>query len=88
MFGNLQSDQNKLKRIFIESVLPEPLQPLQKIANNIWWSWNSDAIELFRSLQPDQWENLGYNPIAVMDTLTFERANQLRHGPKVYGAIE
>ena len=26
--------------------VPEPLAPLLKLANNLWWVWQPDAVEL------------------------------------------
>jgi starch phosphorylase len=63
MIGQLKDDQVKLKRIFIESQLPTALMPLKEIANNLWWSWTSDAIELFKTIDPEKWiTTYRYNP--------------------------
>ncbi len=69
----------KLKRIFVESKLPDELRPLKRMANNLWWSWNSEATELFRSIDPEKWESVHqYNPIALLeDGLSWEKAQQL-----------
>ncbi len=77
MIGQLKSDTFRLKRIFIESHLPDALQPLQEMAGNLWWSWNKDATELFRSILPEQWEEHQYNPIAVLGAILTERAQAL-----------
>ncbi|MCB0585800.1 MAG: alpha-glucan family phosphorylase [Phaeodactylibacter sp.] len=77
MIGQMKDNQMKLKRIFIESKLPEELAPLHELANNIWWSWNKDAIELFRSIDPANWKKYDYNPIAVLDNISVEKANKL-----------
>ncbi|MCB0598711.1 MAG: DUF3417 domain-containing protein, partial [Phaeodactylibacter sp.] len=44
MIGQMKDNKMKLKRIFIESKLPKELAPLHELANNLWWSWNKDAI--------------------------------------------
>jgi alpha-glucan phosphorylase-like protein len=77
MVEQLRDNPAKLKRIFIESRLPEELTPLQEIANNIWWSWHREAIDLFQSILPESWEALHFNPIYVLDQLGLERANGL-----------
>jgi len=77
MVGNLTQNNAKLKRIFIEPKLPEGLAPLLELANNLWWSWNHDAIDLFRTLDNDRLEALNYNPIALLDELSIERAEEL-----------
>ena len=77
MIGELKDNQVKLKRIFIESKLPEALQPLKTLANNLWWSWNKGAIALFESIDREQFIRLRYNPVALLEQLSVERANEL-----------
>ena len=77
MVGNLTQNGAKLKRIFIEPKLPEGLAPLMELANNLWWSWNHDAIDLFRAIDAERLEALNYNPLALLDELSIERAEEL-----------
>lgn len=77
MVDQIQDSSLKLKRIFIESRLPQQLLPLQDLAHNIWWCWHQEAIELFREADPQKWEALHYNPIAILDQLSVERVRDL-----------
>ncbi|MFN4254642.1 MAG: alpha-glucan family phosphorylase [Saprospiraceae bacterium] len=77
MVGNLTENNAKLKRVFIEPKLPEGLAPLTELAHNLWWSWNHDAIELFRGIHPQKFESLNFNPVALLDELGVERAQEL-----------
>lgn len=77
MVGNLTQDSAKLKRIFIEPKLPEGLAPLAELAQNIWWCWNHDAIELFQSIDLQKFIALQHNPLALLDELSIERAQEL-----------
>jgi len=43
------------------------------LANNLWWSWHPEVINLFRSLEPIRWRQLGHNPIALLKEYTPER---------------
>jgi starch phosphorylase len=45
---------------------------LWSLANNIWWSWDSDCISLFRDLNPTRWLQLNQNPIAVLSEMSAE----------------
>ncbi len=67
----------KLKRIFIQNQLPEVLAPLLRLSHNIWWSWNADAQELFRSIDPKRFVALNYNPVALLETLDPNRIQEL-----------
>lgn len=77
MVGNLTQNGAKLKRIFIEPKLPEELSPLHELAQNLWWSWNHEAVELFRSIDPAGFEAANYNPLALLDELSIEKATDL-----------
>lgn len=46
--------------------LPESINRLRELAYNLWFSWNYSAIELFRSINPDLWENVYHNPVQFL----------------------
>jgi len=61
-------------RTFVVSPsLPPNLQSLREIAYNLWWSWDRDAIELFRRLDRELWERTGHNPVKMLGELTQDR---------------
>ncbi|MBN2211089.1 MAG: alpha-glucan family phosphorylase [Sedimentisphaerales bacterium] len=63
-------------RTFVVSPsLPPKLQPLREVAYNLWWSWDRDAIELFRRLDRDLWERTGHNPVKMLGELSQDRLN-------------
>ena len=43
------------------------------LANNLWWSWRPEVINLFRDLDPIRWRQLDHNPIALLREFTPER---------------
>ncbi len=43
------------------------------LANNLWWAWHPDVINLFRDLDPIRWRQLDHNPIALLSEFTPER---------------
>ena len=77
MIGQLKDNKIQLKRIFIESKLPDALQPLKVLANNLWWSWNKEAIALFEYIDRDRYIELRYNPVALLEQLSPQRAEEL-----------
>jgi starch phosphorylase len=56
---------------------PKSLSFLEKLSQNLWWSWNLDAIELFRRIDPRLWEVSGHNPILFSTLLSKERLESL-----------
>ena len=61
----------------VQAELPAKLKPLEEIAKNLWWVWNSEAKALFRDLNPDLWRNTGENPVMVLQQLPFERLQEI-----------
>jgi len=46
--------------------LNELVAGLNKLARNLWWSWDQEAQDLFYQLSPRGWQNLFHNPVAVL----------------------
>ncbi|MGD8397396.1 MAG: alpha-glucan family phosphorylase [Anaerolineae bacterium] len=57
--------------------LSDQLEPLRNLAHNLWWTWNHEAIELFRRLDRDLWEETGHNPVRMLGTIRQERLAQV-----------
>lgn len=57
--------------------LPERLRPLQTLAYNMWWSWNTDAVALFRRINPDLFEALDHSPIRLLGATPQSRLEEL-----------
>jgi starch phosphorylase len=47
----------------LKEKLPERINRLEELANNLWWSWHPQARELFRSLDFPLWRLGGHNPV-------------------------
>jgi len=52
------------------------------LANNLWWSWHPEVINLFRSIDPIKWRESGHNPIALLKDFTPEEL-EIRAGEMV-----
>src|SRR5438309_11281794 len=39
---------------------------LNKLARNLWWTWDQEAQEIFQELSPRGWQNLYHNAVAVL----------------------
>ncbi|NBU69020.1 MAG: alpha-glucan family phosphorylase, partial [Verrucomicrobia bacterium] len=46
--------------------VPEGLESLRRIAFNLWFSWNFEALELFQELDPALWEECGHSPVKML----------------------
>src|SRR3954447_22985574 len=59
--------------------LPARLQALQKLAYNMWWCWNHEAVSLFRRMDPDLFEKVENSPVKLLSGIAQERLEQLHH---------
>lgn len=65
--------------VIIHRSIPERLRTLEELANNLWWCWNEEAVELFRSVDPLQWMQTRHNPIALLDKISLNRYKELEN---------
>ena len=65
------------KDVTVKSRIPEELKQLSEIARNIWWSWNYEATELFRDLDPELWKECGQNPVLLLERMSYEKLEAL-----------
>ena len=57
--------------------LPDKLKQLWDLAYNLWWCWNPEAIDLFRRMDRDLWEQVYHNPVAMLGIISPEQLEQL-----------
>ncbi|MEO8126934.1 MAG: alpha-glucan family phosphorylase [Bryobacteraceae bacterium] len=43
---------------------------LWALARNLWWSWDSDSVSLFRELDPVRFRQLNNNPVALLSEIS------------------
>ena len=65
------------KEVNVKSRIPEELSKLAELSRNIWWAWNHEARELFRDLDEDLFEEVGQNPVLLLERLSYERLEEL-----------
>lgn len=62
--------------------LPQSLHRLADLAYNYWWSWHSEAVALFSTLDPAAWERYAHNPVILLESLGFDRLTQMTCDPQ------
>lgn len=61
------------KTIFVHKNLPGRLSALDELSRNLWWSWNEDAGQLFRLVDPGLWGETGGNPVDFLEKVSYKR---------------
>ena len=65
------------REITVKSNLPESLTQLEALAQNIWWSWDSETKKLFREIERPLWRKAESNPIQLLNLLSYDRLVEL-----------
>ncbi|MBF2036066.1 MAG: alpha-glucan family phosphorylase [Leptolyngbyaceae cyanobacterium T60_A2020_046] len=66
----------------LKSHLPSPLCRLGDLAYNYWWSWTPERISLFSAIAPSIWQTCHHNPVALLESTSYERLSQLAEDPQ------
>ena len=53
-------------KITVNPQLPKRIEKLEEIANNLWWSWNTEFLRLFKQIDRDLWETNGKNTVKFL----------------------
>ncbi len=77
LFNENNNNKPAWKKMLVRSFLPEKLFGLREISQNLWWSWNVLAEELFESIDPVLWRKSGKNPIILLESLTYEQFSKI-----------
>jgi starch phosphorylase len=59
------------------AVLPPRLEGLSALVTNLSWSWNREARDLLRSIDPPLWRQVRHNPIMLLREVNPSRLEQL-----------
>lgn len=65
------------RELTVKSRLPEQLKCLDELAHNMWWAWNYEARDLWRSLDEKLYEEVGHNPVLLLERLSYDRKEEI-----------
>ena len=60
-------------KITVNPQLPKRIGKLSEIANNLWWSWNTEFLRLFKMIDRDLWEICEKNPVKFLKQVSQDR---------------
>src|SRR3954468_5732725 len=64
MDGNVSPGMTK--KPLTSTELDDLTRGLNKLAHNLWWTWDQEAQEVFQELSPRGWQNLYHNAVAIL----------------------
>ena len=61
------------KETTVKSSLPKELKCLDESAHNMWWAWNYECRDLFKSIDEKLYEQVNANPVMLLERLSYDR---------------
>ena len=62
-------------RFMTTPTIPERLRRLPELAADLWWTWNTEAREVFRRLDYPLWRQTAHNPVRMLQQVSQEMLN-------------
>jgi glycogen phosphorylase len=66
-----------LKKYVVVPRMERGMENLRELALNLWFSWTTDAVELFDYLDERLWEATSHNPVQTLIRLSKHRLNEI-----------
>lgn len=63
-------------RVTVVPQLPDRINKLSEIANNVWWSWNTEYLRLFEEMDKDLWESSEKNPVKFLKMISQDKIEE------------
>ncbi len=64
--------------------VPEKLNFVETLVQNLWWSWRLEAIEFIRRIDPQKWRDSGHNPLVMFcDLFSQDELERIAHDERI-----
>jgi len=77
IFGGKMRDNINYRNFFVKPKLPKELQPLEKLSQNIWSTWDMGAYLLFSRIDPLLFRKFNHNPVKLLQKVPEKRLQEL-----------
>ena len=80
----------RLEHEILFTPIPERIARLRELAYNLWWTWHSEAQDLYRQIDPDLWELDYHNPVDFLRDVRQRKLEEAAASPaylKSYDAV-
>lgn len=84
----LDSKQPVWKKLYIKPSLPKNIKFIEELSKNIWWTWNKEAESLFKYMDPELWDEVEHNPVALIENLSIRQLTRLENDAEFLKKIQ
>ena len=71
-----------IREFMIQPALPAAISRLSELAYNLLWTWEPILRAAFRRLDPSLWNEVGYNPVALLGRVSQETLDRAASDPR------
>ena len=76
-----------IRRFTVRTVLPASIAALGELASNLRWSWHEPTRDVFASLDPWRWNEVGADPVGLLAALAPEELDRLAADPRFVAKV-
>ncbi|MDA3814359.1 MAG: alpha-glucan family phosphorylase, partial [Candidatus Cloacimonetes bacterium] len=69
--------KTNFRNFYVKQKLPENLEPLNELAENLWSTWNPSAYKLFSRIDPILFRKYNHNPVKLIQKAPTEKFQKL-----------
>jgi len=66
---------NFINKITVVPKLPEEIVGLKELSENMWWTWNYKAQQLFKKIDENLWNSVQRNPVVFLKKVEQKKLN-------------
>lgn len=77
-----------LRRFTVRAHLPARLAALEKLSTNLRWSWHKPTQDLFATIDPELWDQVGPDPVALLGAVSPARLDDLAADEGFLGRLD
>lgn len=74
-------EPSNLNSLTVTSTIPTPLQALERLSWNYWWSWSADGAGVYRDLDAELWDECEHNPRMLLAKVSDYRLAEMATDP-------
>jgi len=77
-----------LRRFTVRAHLPTRLAALERLSVNLRWSWDTPTQDLFATIDPELWAQVGPDPVALLGGVSPKRLDELAVDESFLGRLD
>ena len=70
-------------KVTVNPHLPKSIEKLGEISENLWWSWNTEFLKIFKEIDIDLWEQCNKNPVKFLRLVDQEKLERASTDPEI-----